>query len=413
MIQVLQKKFVTTAMIAITVLILLLLGAINIANIVSVRNETDRTLHMIAGKNGKMDEAHPVPDSAAPGFWMKPPKNDYDTFLSSNFFLVQFDGNGEVIGSDISRTSSVTKEEAEKLAVKAYFNGRANGKEGRFRYLLQDARIGSGKLAVFLDTSGEQFSYLRVMLLSGAVGLACWGMMLIFVVSLSKKAIRPIAESMERQKQFVTNAGHEIKTPLAIIQSNTEAMELYQGENKWSRNIKAQAVRLDGLMKNLLLLARMEEGGAKGSFVDFSYSELLFGIVQEFSQLIETKKIDLELSIQPELNLYADRSHMEQMASVLMDNAVKYTNKGGKIGVCLEKNGKQIVLKIQNTCGQLPDVPAEKLFDRFYRADSARTQKNGGYGIGLSVARSIAEANNGTITAEYIGEDRICFMVIF
>lgn len=411
MIQVLQKKFVTTAMLAITVLILLLLGAINIANIVIARNETDKTLHMIAGKNGKMDAVRPVPDSAAPGFFVKPPKNDYDTFLSSNFFVVHFDGKGGVVSSDIIRTSSITKEEAEELAVKAYFSGKVSGKAGRFRYLLQNAHIGNGKLVVFLDTSGERFSYVRVMLLSGMVGLLCWGMMLVFVVSLSKKAIRPIAESMERQKQFVTNAGHEIKTPLAIIQSNTEAMELYQGENKWSRNIKVQAVRLDGLMKQLLLLARMEEGGTKGSLVDFSYSELLVKSVQGFSQFIETKRIDLKLSIEPGINIYADRSHMEQMVSVLLDNAVKYAKEGGEIEVCLKKNGKQNVLKIQNTCEQLPGVPPEKLFDRFYRADSARTQKNGGYGIGLSVARSIAEANNGAITAEYIGTDRICFKV--
>ena len=102
---------------------------------------------------------------------------------------------------------------------------------------------------------------------------------------------------------------------------------------------------------------------------------------------------------------------MEQMVSVLLDNAVKYAKEGGEIEVCLKKNGKQNVLKIQNTCEQLPGVPPEKLFDRFCRADSARTQKNGGYGIGLSVARSIAEANNGAITAEYIGTDRICFKV--
>ncbi len=216
---------------------------------------------------------------------------------------------------------------------------------------------------------------------------------------------------IERQKQFVIDAGHEIKTPLAIIRTNTEAMELYQGESKWSKNIKEQTVRLDGLMKNLLMLARMDEGAGKAEAKEFSLDSLLTGMIRGFMPSMEMKEIVLKTRIQPDVILYADRGQIEQLISILLDNAVKYTNEGGEIRILLSGKEKRVRLEVLNTCEQLPDVPADKLFDRFYRGDAARTQRNGGYGIGLSAARSIAAANRGTIHASYLKPNQICFTV--
>lgn len=413
MIRTLQKKFVITAMVAITVLILILLGAINIANIIIVRNEIERTMKVVSENDGNMGKMQPPDDSAPPRDSIKVPKNDYDTFMSSNFFIVRFDREGNAVYVDVSRTSSVTEDEAKDIAGEIYISGRESGKSGKFRFMLQDTRIGDGTSVVFLDTSEEIFSYLRVLLLSGAVGVVCWGLMLIFVILLSRRAIRPIAENIEKQKQFVTNAGHEIKTPLAIIRSNTEAMELYNGENKWSRNILEQTVRLGGLMNNLLMLARMDEGNVNIEKAEFSVSDILMEITGGFKQLMEEKNISLNTDIQSEILINASKSQIEQLISILLDNSVKYTNKGGDIWIDLQKKDKQIRLQIRNTCEELPDAPADKLFDRFYRGDSARQQKTGGYGIGLSVAHSIVSANKGTIHAEYIKPDIISFTVCF
>ena len=161
-------------------------------------------------------------------------------------------------------------------------------------------------------------------MLSGALGLICWGFMLILVIILSKKAICPIAENIEKQKQFVTNAGHEIKTPLAIISANTEAMELYNGENKWTKNIKKQVDRLNGLMKNLLLLAKMEE--SKIVYQKFSLSEMASEISESFFEPISLKNIAFETKIQPDIILNANSEHIRQLFSILLDNAVKYTD---------------------------------------------------------------------------------------
>lgn len=410
MIKTLQKKFVVTAMTAITVLILLMLGAINIANIVLMDKEVDRSLNMLSEMEADGGDFMPEPKGDPRG---NLDGENEDMRLSSYFFVVRLDENGQVIYMDVSHTLTMTEEEASKLAAQVYDSGRKSGRSGKYCYLVQDSRINHGKNMVFLDASGEFFSVLRVLLLSCGVGLVCWGLMLAFVIALSRKAICPIAENIEKQKQFVTNAGHEIKTPLAIIQSNTEAMELYIGENKWSRNIKDQTERLSGLMKNLLLLARMDEEGVKVAAVDFSLSDLLRKMAEDFRQPLELKGILMQTEVESGVFLHADRSQIEQLISILLDNAVKYTDEGGAVQISLRRREKATEMCIQNTCKNLPDVASDKLFDRFYRGDSARTQKSGGYGIGLSVARSIVEANKGTIRAEYVEQGSICFRVRF
>lgn len=400
MIQMLQRRFIVTAMTAISVLLLLLLlGTINGLNLYYVDAQSKERLDMISQNEGDPHNL-PTPPEAAPPRAPRE-KNDYDTLMASNFFVVRFDPDRQVVATDVSRVSFVSEEEAAALAEEVYARAEQSGKVDGFAYMLRQSRMGGGKVAVFLDTSGDLASCLRVLLLSAAIGAACWLAMLLFVILLSKRAICPIAENMQRQKQFVTNAGHEIKTPIAIIQSNTEAMELYHGENKWSKNIKEQTARLSELMKHLLTLARMDESGGQLVLTDCSLSQLLAEQTASFEEAMALREITLESRIQPRVCLRANREHLTQLLSVLMDNAVKYTDDNGKIVVRLEKKEKRIKLQMQNTCRQLPPVSPDKLFDRFYRADEARTQRSGGYGIGLSVAQSIVESYGGTISAEY------------
>lgn len=412
MIKTLQRKFIVTAMTAISALLILLLGTINILNIYYVGNQVDKKLEMISESEGNPDNLPRNPSNIPP----REPfgqKNEYDTFMASNFFVVRFDRNGDIVYMDISRISSISEQEAKELAEKVYTKNDLSGKTDSFEYMVRDSRMGIGKVVVFLDISGDIYSYIRVLFLSAVIGIACWLFMLLFVILLSKRAIRPIAENIERQKQFVTNAGHEIKTPLAIIQSNTEAMELYNGENKWSKNIKEQTVRLNEMMKNLLTLARMDENSANLILSDCLLSRLLVDYTECFRETLELRGITLQTSIQPMISLRANKEHITQLISVLMDNAVKYTNDNGNVFVSLEGNNKRIKLQFKNTCQQLPPAPPDKLFERFYRADEARTQKNGGYGIGLSVAQSITETYKGRISAEYENGNTIVFTICF
>ena len=241
------------------------------------------------------------------------------------------------------------------------------------------------------------------------VGL-CWLGMLALVVVLSRRAIEPVAESIVRQKEFVTNAGHELKTPLAIIRANTEAMELRQGESKWSRNIKEQTVRLGGLMENLLVLARMDEAAGPPPAEPVDLTTLAEETVRSFREGAALRGILLEEDLKPGVLVRSDRSHMSQLLSILLDNAVKYTEPEGRIGVALGHQGDQVILRVENGPAMLTGDPS-RLFERFYRGDPARTQKTGGSGIGLSAAQAIVETWRGTIRAETKGEDRVVFTV--
>lgn len=402
MIKSLQKKFIFTAMIAVSVLLLFLLGAINIANILLVSGDVQRNLSMIADREFGIYNI-PVKPKQEPIFFQRPKE---DAFMSANFFIVTYDKNNKIINIDVSRIPSVDENEAQKFAQNI---DDINGRVGKFRYEVRQNDY--KKIIVFLDTSAEIISYLRVLLLSGALGLICWLLMLTLVIILSKKAICPIAESIEKQKQFVTNAGHEIKTPLAIILANTEAMELYNGENKWTKNIKKQVDRLNGLMKNLLLLSKMEE--SKIVCQKFSLSDMALEVSDSFLESMALKNIAFETKIESDIILNANSENIRQLFSILLDNAVKYTDENGLISLSLTKSDKNIIIDLQNTCETLPYINPEKLFDRFYRADKARTQKTGGYGIGLSVAKAIVNAQNGKITVNYINNNKICFKIIF
>ncbi|MCI8874357.1 MAG: HAMP domain-containing histidine kinase [Lachnospiraceae bacterium] len=411
MMKALQKKFVFTAMIAVSILLFILLGIINIVNIAMVRTETDKTLTMISEADGNFDHIQPPPNSAPPFDFRIKPKDERDKFLSSNFFIVRLNGNGQIVFTDVSRTSLVDEASAEELALRVLDEGTSVGKAGKYRYQISNSHTGNETVIVFLDTSEEILSYVRVLFLSGGIGISCWILMLFMVMFLSKKAIFPIVENMERQKQFVTNAGHEIKTPLAVILANTEAMELYNGENKWSKNIREQTVRLNGLMKNLLLLAKMDESAAEIIKTEISFSELVSENVRVFAEPLNLRSITLQTEIQPNVIIKANKEQISQLISILFDNASKYTNNRGTVIVRLQKSDKRIKLLIKNSCEKLLDTPPDKLFDRFYRDDKARTQKTGGYGIGLSVARSIVLANKGSITAEYENPNFVSFTV--
>ena len=408
MIKTLQKKFIVTAMLAFTLLMLFLLGTINIINARSSSNQNKQLLQLLTENEAYSSMADWF-FNMRPGF-LQPPINE-DAAMSSVYFTVKCDLNGTITRLNLTHIASVDKDEAINLAAQAMKKQVATGKVGRFlfnRFYTSDL---SNETIIFLDTSDEIYSVIRVLILSLILGIFCWGLMFILVVLLSKKAIRPIAENMERQKQFITDAGHEIKTPIAIISANTEAMELILGENKYSKNIKQQADRLTGLTQNLLTLAKLGEKGQSNRKEDVDFCSLLNETADMFSENAKQKNLYVSRNIDENVHIYAEKEHISRLVSILLDNAVKYSNEGGFIEICLKKDDKSVFLGIRNSCEQLPDCPEEKLFDRFYRADKARTQKSGGYGIGLSAAKAIAEVYSGDITAGYEGENVISFTV--
>lgn len=412
MIKVLQRKFVISSMTAVSILLLALLGAINISNIIITLSQAENTLSdIIQAEVQQISQPHINPGNQGNQIFGGEPKPFPEMNMTSLFFVARFDDFGEIVQVDTSKIVGMTEDEAKALALQAWNSSESEGKISGFKYASETG--GAGKVYVFLDVSYQTYSVISVLFLSVFIGLVCWVLMLILIIFLSKRAIKPIAENIERQKQFVTDAGHEIKTPLSIILANTDALELHNGENKWSKNIRAQTVRLNGLMQNLLTLARIDESRIDETKETFSLNEAVEQTSNMFLEMLSPKNLTMRKYFREEININANRELISRLVSILLDNAVKYARRGSEIGIELYKNDRTITLAVVNQCDNLPDCPPEKLFDRFYRGNSARTQKSGGYGIGLSAAASIAELHKGSIKAIYEGGSTIIFKAEF
>lgn len=295
---------------------------------------------------------------------------------------------------------SEAEQGAVQYAQEAAASGENTGREGRFKYRIAPSRAGRGSLAVFLDVSENTRSMLTVAVLSLLAGAGCWLAAFLAVMLLSKRAISPIAESMARQKQFITDAGHEIKTPLAIIRANADALELHEGESRWSRNIRSQTERLD------------EGGAARPEAAELELSQLIEDAAAQFAEPAEAAGLELKTEIEPGLKLRGVPETVTELAGILLDNAVKYSAPGSVISLRLVREGGRSVLSVRNRCEERPREP-ERLFDRFYRGDAARTQSSGGSGLGLAIARALAENLHGSLSVETPGETDLEFVARF
>ena len=435
MIRTLQKRFILTAMIAISVFVLVLLGVTNGANAYSTYRQNKEILRELCenAARGETDPFLPGARRAAVAMGTDtdatrtdaPPREARERrfswfgvsladnyAMSAIYFTVTDDEDEDALLIDTSRLPAGREQEAEEITLSAFEKGEESGRIGNYRFMSADKTDGSGRVYIFHDISYQRYAVIRVAYTSLLVGILCIEVMYFFVRILARRSIAPIAQNMERQKQFITDAGHELKTPVAIIMANTEAMELCTGETKWSRNIREQAQRLSGLTQNLLTLAKIDETTFMESVDTVSLTETVNNVTEMFKEPAALKHILIEGDVEEDVTVTANPDMMTRLISTLMDNAVKYASADSTIGIELKKadNGASFVIK--NRCDELPPCEPEKLFDRFYRADAARTQKKGGgYGIGLSAAQAIVELHKGTISVKYEPENVIAFTV--
>ena len=295
------------------------------------------------------------------------------------------------------------------FASDVYGSSRKKGFYHSYRYKVADRSVG-GKIIVFTDiTTGiiNAYKLLTQSLLIGAFTLIA---MFILVFLFSGQAVAPVVESLEKQKRFITDAGHELKTPLAVISANVDVLELESGKSEWSTSIKNQVKRMNALVKNLLTLSRMDEERMHVVYSDFDMSATIKETATSFEAVAEASGKKYFMDIEDGIHITGDKSAINQLASLLLDNAMKYSSDNGSIHVILSKD-KNIHCEVSNTCDCIPQGNLDRLFDRFYRADSSRSRETGGYGIGLSVARAIAMSHGGNIEAIRDGDKLIRFVV--
>lgn len=221
----------------------------------------------------------------------------------------------------------------------------------------------------------------------------------------------PVAESYEKQKRFITDASHELKTPITVIATSLRVLEMETGKQKWIDKAKNQTEKLTELVNSLVSLSRLDEEKSPLKFSEFNISDAVKETAESFCDFAESNGKKLEISVEPDITYNGDEYAVRQLVSVLTDNAIKYADPSSPILVSLEKSKKKIVIKTENACAEPIKGDLSKLFDRFYRADESRNSETGGFGIGLSLAKSIAEGHGGKISASSPAENRIEFTV--
>lgn len=407
MIKKLRRKFVRIAMLSVLAVVLTVAVGINGANALRIRQREDGLLNLLSRNEGRFPSPPDKkdPPGGKPGFEMTP-----ETPYETRYFLVTLNDSGAVARIDTSHIAAVTSEGALAYAEAVAASGKISGTRGNYRY--QVTETSGGRLIVFLDCSTQRQSALAMLIVSLCISAGCLLIVFVLVSVFSKRAIRPVVEGMEKQRQFITDAGHELKTPLAVISADTDVFELTAGQNEWLDSIRNQINRMNGLVRELLALAKLDEGGPHPAFQTVDFSRAVQQTAESFEAPVHLRGLHLSLQVAPELKLTGDEQSLTELVAILMDNAVKYTDDGGRIELSLRKNGRQIQLSVENTCQGVPQEP-ERLFDRFYRADAARSRESGGYGLGLSIARAIAEQHGGRMEVHTSEGSRIRFTATF
>ncbi|MBO4458657.1 MAG: HAMP domain-containing histidine kinase [Butyrivibrio sp.] len=421
MVNKLRKKFVITALLSLLLILVTMIGIINAINMHQVVSEADQLLATLASNDGYFPSK--VPSTASP---LKPKASnnpnifDWDvinfnhskeTPYQSRYFWVRIDSHAKVIQINTVHIASVSSYTAEDYAIDLYFSAsKRHGFYHSYRYLITDSTDDT-KLIFFLDLSTAIINAKHLFIQSVGIGMLATVAMFILVFLFSGQAVAPAVESMEKQKRFITDAGHELKTPLAVISANIDVLELEQGKSEWTTSIRNQIKRMNSLVKNMLTLSRMDEERMHVVFSDFNLSETLRDAAFSFEPIAESQDKKYKIEIPKGIHLMGDRASINQLAYLLIDNAFKYSSANGSIHVLLSVDNKHIVFEVSNTCDTIPYGNLDRLFDRFYRADYSRSRETGGYGIGLSVARAIATSHSGTIEAVRDGDRIIRFVV--
>ena len=392
MIKKLKIKFIALSMTSLFILLMIIVAGMNIINYSSVCSEADDILSLISQNRGVF------PDFMGKGPDRIPRKMSPELRDESRYFSVLLDNSGNLIHVETSRITSVDTTMAIEYARNVMEKGKNRGFIDGFRFV--QSHEGDTIRIIFLNHERQLDSFYNFLLISTGMALAGFIVVFFIISFCAGRITRPIAEAYEKQKRFITDAGHEIKTPLTIINTNVDILEMDIEENECLEDIKQQTKRLTNLVNDLVYLARMEESENSLQMIEFPVSEVVQETARPFKTLAQAQEKECTCNVQPMLSMNGNNKAIEQLVSILMDNALKYSPKGGSISLNFARQNKTLALTVFNTTQT--DVDQEDLnhvFDRFYRSDRSRNSETGGHGIGLSVAKAIVTAHGGKIHA--------------
>lgn len=406
MIHRLRRKFLILAFAAVVLILAGALGLINGITYMKMRSEVNTLLTAIVQNDGIMPSHQPGTSTES---WLSDPEwyNETPEFAhQTRYFSVIMDESGKIRRLNLSNISAFNElqalEIARSLADSTQSQGLFKNKRASYCYSVTP-RTDGGKLVVVMDCTRDVGAVDAFMRYSLRFGLVCVLLYMLVLMFLSNYAIRPFVENVASQKRFITNAGHELKTPIAIISANAEALELISGKSQWTDNILFQVKRVTRLINELIMLAKMGEKNErelKKETMDISHT--FTEVVQSFAPVVEGEKKKLVTEIQPDILAETDPKYLYEIFTILLDNAAKYCDDGGTIRARLETHGKQgFRAQVSNDYKNGAGVDYSHFFERFYRGDESHNSKKAGYGIGLSMAEEATRLLGGKIQVEY------------
>lgn len=388
MIKGLRRKFIIVAMCSVFAVLAVVICIINVISYANVVKSADRLIEVLQEGGGSFGGMHGKPIS---------PETPYET----RFYTVLLGEDGTAYDVNVDSIAAVGESEAAEYAEALFRQNKTSGFYGNYRY--SAVTTDHGTMYIFVDCTRELTSFWSFFWTSIAVSAGSLVLVFLLLLVFSGKVMKPVAESYTKQKRFITDASHEIKTPLTIIGADADVLEMTDGANEWTQNIKEQVARLTSLTEKLVFLARMDEENRTLNATTFSISDAAEETVHPFFAVALARGMELKTDIRPHITYCGDESMIRQMISLLVDNALKYSD-GDSVGVTLTAADNKVHLSVCNRASYLQENNLETLFERFYRNDPSRNSETGGHGIGLSVVQSIVALHKGKITARKEGE---------
>lgn len=398
MIKKLRIKIILVITVLVAMVITTLVFAINIVNSTSVNTQIQSRLQRIAQNDGKMIFG-----------------DDIDLYHNNDSgyvdnFSVLLDENNIIIGIILNRNITVQQTAIIPYVNQALISGQSYGEIGSYAFYVKSKYY--GRIVVFLDISSQQQSMNNLIVITTIIGGIAILIFFVIAVILSKWLVKPVKETFDKQKLFISNASHELKTPLAVISANADVLESEIGENKWLSYIRSESMRMSELVNELLCLARLDDkSGHKLQMSKLNLTDIVLATALPFESTVFEIGKKFDVDTEENVFFYGDESSIKHVLTILIDNAIKYSAEHGEISVKLYTRSNKKIIEVYNTGDGIPQEKLHKIFERFYREDEARNSKSGGYGLGLAIAKSTVEAHGGKIHAESDSKTFVKFIV--
>ncbi|MBY9077906.1 HAMP domain-containing histidine kinase [Paenibacillus sp. HN-1] len=422
----LRNRFLIVNLVTISLIMLVAFASIYIIMYQNVRADIDMELHRSADSPqkspGQRDGGSPgQPDQGSPSGGGGPTDGGSgggggQAFERSVAFTVQTDKTYEITTTKapFDMDASLYPQALQEALSMKKDTGSFSLDGSKWTYLKQPNA--EGYIFVFLDTSDRQDILTKLIYTFAAVGMVMLVVLYFTSRYFANRSIKPVKEAFEKQKQFIGDASHELKTPLAIINTNADVLlanseDTIRNQSKWLNYIKSEAERMSRLTSDLLYLTEMDDSRTRMMVREFNMSEATENTILTMEAVIFEKQLSLDYDIEPGLMVRGSSEQIQQVLMILLDNAVKYVNPHGSINLTLKKAHNGILLSVSNTGAGIAPEHLTRIFDRFYRTDASRTRKQGGYGLGLAIAKSIVEQHKGKIYAKSIVGESTTFYV--